>query len=48
MRVAGKRHGLPGGERGQALAEFALVLPLILLFLAGIINFGRAWNANRP
>ena len=32
------------GERGQALAEFALVLPLVLLFIAGIIEMGRAWN----
>jgi Flp pilus assembly protein TadG len=34
-------------ERGQALAEFALVLPLILFFIAGIINFGRAWNVKQ-
>jgi Flp pilus assembly protein TadG len=31
-------------RRGQALAEFALVLPLVLLFMAGIIEMGRAWN----
>ena len=47
MRAAGKRHGLLRDERGQALAEFALVLPLILFFLAGIINFGRAWNIKQ-
>lgn len=35
------------GERGQALAEFALVLPLILLFIAGIVEFGRAWNIKQ-
>jgi len=35
------------GERGQALAEFALVLPLILFFIAGIIEFGRAWNIKQ-
>jgi Flp pilus assembly protein TadG len=34
-------------ERGQALAEFALVLPLILFFIAGIIEFGRAWNIKQ-
>ncbi len=33
--------------RGQALAEFALVLPLILFFIAGIIEFGRAWNIKQ-
>ena len=35
------------GERGQALAEFALVLPLVLLFIAGIIEMGRAWNIKQ-
>lgn len=34
-------------ERGQALAEFALVLPLILFFIAGIVEFGRAWNIKQ-
>jgi Flp pilus assembly protein TadG len=34
-------------ERGQALAEFALVLPVLLLLIAGIIEFGRAWNMNQ-
>jgi Flp pilus assembly protein TadG len=35
------------GERGQALAEFALVLPLLLVLIAGIIEFGRAWNIKQ-
>lgn len=30
-----------GGSRGQALAEFALVVPIFLLVLFGIIDFGR-------
>jgi len=34
-------------ERGQALAEFAIVLPLILLFIAAILEFGRAWNIKQ-
>jgi len=34
-------------ERGQALAEFALVLPLILFFIAAVIEFGRAWNIKQ-
>ena len=34
-------------ERGQALAEFALVLPLILFFIASILEFGRAWNIKQ-
>lgn len=31
-------------QSGQALIEFALVMPLLLLFLVGIIEFGRGWN----
>jgi Flp pilus assembly protein TadG len=34
-------------KRGQALAEFALVLPLILLFIAAILEFARAWNIKQ-
>jgi Flp pilus assembly protein TadG len=34
-------------ERGQALAEFALVLPLVVLFIAGIVEMGRAWNIKQ-
>src|SRR4030042_250979 len=29
--------------RGQSLVEFALVLPVFLLLLIGIAEFGRAW-----
>jgi Flp pilus assembly protein TadG len=31
-------------ERGQALVEFALVLPILALVLFGVIHFGRAFN----
>src|SRR3546814_13933585 len=35
-------------ERGGPAAEFALILPLILLFRLGIIDVGRyAWEINR-
>ncbi len=44
---SGRRSANRRGERGQALAEFALVLPLLLLLIAGIIEFGRAWNIKQ-
>lgn len=31
-------------EDGQALVEFAITLPLLLLLLLGIVDFARAWN----
>lgn len=30
------------GRRGQALVEFALILPILILLLVGIFDFGRA------
>jgi len=35
-----RRRGSPG--RGQTLVEFALILPIFLLLLVGIFDFGRA------
>jgi len=34
-------------EDGQALVEFALLMPILLLILVGIIEFGRAWSAHQ-
>lgn len=34
-------------ERGQALVEFALLLPVVMLILIGIVEFGRAWQAKQ-
>ena len=34
-------------DRGQALVEFALIMPFLLLFLVGIVEFGRAWNQHQ-
>jgi Flp pilus assembly protein TadG len=30
--------------KGQALVEFALILPILLLLILGVLEFGRAWN----
>jgi Flp pilus assembly protein TadG len=32
------------GRRGQALVEFALVAPLLLLLTLALLDFARAWN----
>jgi Flp pilus assembly protein TadG len=34
-------------DEGQALLEFALVLPILLILIVGIIEFGRAWNMEQ-
>jgi Flp pilus assembly protein TadG len=33
-------------ERGGALVEFALVLPILLVLVFGIVDFGRAFQAS--
>jgi Flp pilus assembly protein TadG len=43
-RPAGALHRA-AEERGQALVEFALVLPLLLVLVFGITNFGLALNS---
>ncbi len=34
-------------RRGQSLVEFALVMPLLLVMLLGIMEFGRAWHISQ-
>ncbi len=43
-RRASSRRG--ARDRGAAAVEFALVFPLLLLIVFGIIDFGRALNAQ--
>jgi Flp pilus assembly protein TadG len=33
--------------KGQATVEFALVLPLLLLLMVGMLEFARAWNLHQ-
>jgi len=41
-----KRFRIHKSEKGQGLVEFALVLPILLLFLLGIVEFGWLFNAR--
>ena len=41
----GSRHGESPKETGQALVEFALLLPLLMLLVLGAVDFGRAMYA---
>lgn len=34
-------------ESGQALLEFALVLPLLMMLIVGVFEFSRAWHAKQ-
>lgn len=34
-------------EEGQALVEFALVIPVLLLLILGLVEFARAWNTQQ-
>jgi len=38
--------GLIFKNRGQAMVEFALVVPILLLLICGIIDFGRIYSAT--
>jgi Flp pilus assembly protein TadG len=44
LRVRVKLSSLRRREEGQALVELALALPLLLLILFGLVDFGRAMN----
>ena len=45
MRI--RRQRKRNQPRGQALAEFALILPVLFLLIAGILEFGRGWNIKQ-
>ena len=38
-------HQRRGSERGQSSVELALLLPVILLLMFGVLEFGRVFNA---
>jgi Flp pilus assembly protein TadG len=45
IRCTGRAARLAGAEDGQALVELALVLPLLLVFVFGIVQFSLASNS---
>ncbi|MBI2170020.1 MAG: pilus assembly protein [Actinobacteria bacterium] len=45
-RAALSRSKLTRDQRGAVAVEFAIVLPLLVLLIFGIIEFGRAYNAK--
>ncbi len=47
MRKRMKRLGGRGGNRGQALVEFAIIIPILLAVLLGIVEFARAWQIQQ-
>ena len=49
MRSANVHNPKPASRpasRGAAAVEFALVMPILIMLLFGIIEFGRAYNAK--
>lgn len=42
-----RRRGFRRDASGQALTEFALVAPLLVLLIAGMVEFSRAWHAQQ-
>lgn len=42
----GPRSQIARDQRGAAALEFALIAPLLVLLLFGIIEFGRVWSAR--
>jgi Flp pilus assembly protein TadG len=45
-RIALSRPGGRNGTRGQSLVEFALILPVFLLIVFAIVDFGLAFDAS--
>jgi TadE-like protein len=44
VRRHGHERGRPNGEEGQTLVEFALILPILLIVVLGIVDLGKAFG----
>lgn len=47
MNACQRRRGSPRGDRGAAAVEFALVFPILLVVLMGMINFGAVFAQSQ-
>jgi len=45
FRLAWRRRGKKAGESGQSLVELALILPVFLLLLVGLVEVGDSLNS---
>lgn len=45
--VAAVKRRLLSADTGQSLAEFAILLPILMGVVIGIFEFGRAWNVDQ-
>lgn len=43
-RFSGGSRRRPRRNSGQALVEFAVVVPILMLLILGLVDFARAWN----
>lgn len=44
--VKGERHLRSSRDRGAAMVELAFILPILVMLLVGIVEFGRAYSAQ--
>lgn len=44
MKIPAGRQSIHGASRGAALVEFAIVVPLLIVFFLGVVDLGRALN----
>jgi len=46
MRASAETTPRLEGDRGAVLVEFALVMPILVMLLFGLVSAGMAWNQN--
>lgn len=46
-RASDVRKSFRAGEGGQAVVEFALIMPILLAFLVGTLEMAQAWHSSQ-